>query len=76
MYVAHRNGRVTSQERGRGPAVAAHTTDILHVEVPGERTPTLRHSVRSFTSLCNTCSGNGSAIVIKPVGWEEPEVGE
>jgi hypothetical protein len=38
-----------------------HTTDILHVEVPGERTavPTLRHSVHSFTSLYNTCSRNG-----------------
>jgi hypothetical protein len=38
-----------------------HTADILHVEVPGERTPTptLRHSVHSFTSLYNTCSRNG-----------------
>ncbi|MDB4952377.1 MAG: hypothetical protein JWM27_5026 [Gemmatimonadetes bacterium] len=38
-----------------------HTTDILHVEVPGERTPTptLRHSVHSFTSLYNTCSRRG-----------------
>lgn len=38
-----------------------HMTDILHVEVPGERTPTptLRHSVHSFTSLYNTCSRNG-----------------
>lgn len=38
-----------------------HTADVLHVEVPGERTPspTLRHSVHSFTSLYNTCSRNG-----------------
>lgn len=38
-----------------------HEGDILHVEVPGERTPvpTLRHSVHSFTTLYNSCKRNG-----------------
>lgn len=37
------------------------TSDILHVEVPGEHTlvPTLRHSVHSFTALYNVCKRNG-----------------
>lgn len=38
-----------------------YSSDILHVEVPGERSavPTLRHSVHSFMSLYNTCRRNG-----------------
>lgn len=34
------------------------SAEILHFEVPGERTlvPTLKHSVHSFTSLYNRCS--------------------
>lgn len=37
------------------------SSDILHVEVPGEKSaaPTLRHSVHSFMSLYNTCKRNG-----------------
>ncbi|CAA9358960.1 MAG: hypothetical protein AVDCRST_MAG68-4246 [uncultured Gemmatimonadetes bacterium] len=40
---------------------AKFTADILHVEVPGERTlvPTLRHSVHSFTSLYARCARHG-----------------
>lgn len=38
-----------------------YSSDILHVEVPGEKSaaPTLRHSVHSFMSLYNTCKRKG-----------------
>lgn len=52
-----------------------YASDILHVEVPGEKsaTPTLRHSVHSFMSLFNTCKRNGFPdLTIRevPMNWD------
>lgn len=52
-----------------------YASDILHVEVPGEKSaaPTLRHSVHSFMSLYNTCKRNGFPdLTIRevPINWD------